>query len=546
MGLRSLLDKLYNTRLPLAIRKELNRKIDNKLNEVIQPLNLAVLDTRSRLNDARSFMDLHLLETLRLLYQNVHEHEQITLTQQYTHYPGLYAALLPTFMQSLTKICGGDHQEILHCGHLLFLELTKGYQLRPGGIWQLNHEIGLFNLPPSSLPKQATPPTSSQTKPRLKILFVSAMFPSIEHGGGLRLFDIVDQLAERHTIDLFTTYVPDLDHHSYGLLQGKLAQVKLVDHEEFTCDTLLAWLASLGRSSDHYDVIQCEYPLSAKLMPAVRPFGRKIGFTFMECVTKSYLIKLRNSIAENDFPNLGQLAHSFWESAVLELEAVKNSDFQIAVTPEDAEDIKRIYGAQPEIIPTCLSPSEVLRRIAACHEAAPEGDTVAFLGYFNHFPNIDGVKWYLDKVHPHVKKQVPGYRFLVIGAGDTSVLQKLSNNDQSVIYTGRVDDIAPHILRGKVCVLPLISGAGIRGKLNQYSMAGRPSVSTTIGNLGLNYQDGEAVLIADTPDAFAAAVVRLLTNEELNQNMAGRAKAYAQANFTWDTHLVRLEEVYRA
>lgn len=558
MGLRTILDKMYNTRPFLAIRKELNRKIDkkihrvieplldNKLNEVVQPLNSALGGIKDQLHDTRHFLDGRHFDLVRLLHRTIDEHAAIVRNQSYTMYPGLQAALYPAFLQILKKISGEDHQDLLGCAHLLLLEIARQYHMIPGGIWQLDHEINLFNAPPPALLERSVPPADAPVVGRLKILVVSGMFPCVEHGGGLRLFDIVDQLAGEHEIDLFSIYMPELDQQSLARLEGKLGEVKLLDEVDFTSANLLDWLNGLGRAAGHYHVIQCEYPLSARLIPTARPYGRKIGFTFMECVTKSYLIKLRNSIADNDFTHLGQQALSFWEFAVAEMAAARTTDFQIAMTPEDAANITRISGVQPAIVPTCLSPSEVISRVEACRGAAPEGDTVTFLGYFNHFPNIDGVKWYLANVHQAVKRQVPGYRFLVVGAGDTSALQKISGADPSVVYTGRVDDITPHILRGKVCVLPLISGAGIRGKLNQYSIAGRPSVTTTIGNLGLNYQDGQTVLVADSPEDFALAIVRLLTDAELNRTIAAQAQAFAQANFTWERHLARLLEIYRA
>jgi glycosyltransferase involved in cell wall biosynthesis len=370
------------------------------------------------------------------------------------------------------------------------------------------------------------------------------MFPSIEHGGGLRLFDIISQLAEEHEVDLFSVYDPDLDQHSLELLSTKLGQVKLVDVATMTPANIQEWLTSLERLPGHYHIIQCEYPHSVPLIESLRSFGGKIGFTFMECMTKSFLIKMRNAIHEKDFVNLGPFVKWFWKISAAEMQAMAAADFTIAVTPEDADFLERITGRRPEIIPTCLSPSEVINKVQSSKHIKPEGNTVVFLGYFGHFPNIDSGKWYLNHVHQEVKRHIPDYRFLVVGAGDTSELQKLSSHDASVEYTGRVDDIVPYIMQGKVCILPLISGAGIRGKLNQYSIAGRPSVSTTIGNLGLNYEDGKSVLIADEPRYFAAAIVKLLTDDALNQKIATQAQAYAEENFTWERHLARLVEIY--
>lgn len=537
MGLKAIVDKLLRTGPLGAIRVKLNTTIDNKLNNILQPLNSTITATRDlQYNTVKLVQDAWNLAIV--------QHNQVVANQEHAFYHSWFSLVYPAFTQALTRIAGDDHQEIVPFSHLLLMEIARNYQ-HPGGLWQLDHEIRRFGTLPGPRPSPPPSPAGQENRGRLKLLVVAGMFPSIEHGGGLRLFDILCQLSESHEIDLFSIYTPKIDEYSFNLLAPRLGKVRLLDESTFSTANLLSWLAELGRGPAYYDVIQCEYPLSVTQIDAVRPFGRKIGFTFMECVTKSLLIKLRNAIADQEFADMGRLAQTFWDFAVKEFKAARDTDFQIAMTEEDAQFIEAVSGIRPEIVPTCLSPSQVLSRIEACRDLTPEADTVMFLGYFDHFPNIDGVKWYLSKVHPKVKRRVPNYRFWVVGAGDTTSLQELSRDDTSVVYSGRVDDIAPYIRRSKVCVLPLISGAGIRGKLNQYSIAGRPSVSTTIGNLGLNYQDGEAVLIADAPEAFSEAIVRLLTDEALNRSMATQAQAYAQAHFTWERHLAHLVEIYR-
>ncbi|MFC1896922.1 glycosyltransferase family 4 protein, partial [Thermodesulfobacteriota bacterium] len=511
--------------------------VTNKLNDFIQPENGALVAIRTQLTDIINI--LHDSTNLTIV-----QHKQVIDKQEEAFYHSWFGLIYSDFHKVLEQLAGNSYREVLSFSHLLFMEISRSY-LISGEIWQLGYEINLFKtLPPS---QQQSKSYVTDNKPgRMKILVVSAMFPSIEHGGGNRLFDIISELSAEHEVALFSAYMPEADKYSMELLKHNVCEMNLVDEESLNHQTILEWLSDLNRKHGHYHVIQCEYPNSVALIDTLRPFGLKVGFTYMECVTKSYLIRLQNSIRETDFVNIGQLARSFWEFAVEELEAALKTDFQIAVTPEDADFIELASGIRPDIIPTCLSQSQVIDRFEKCKNIEPQGNTVVFLGYFNHFPNIDGVKWYVRNIHQEVKNKVPDYRFLVVGAGDTNELKKLTSEDDSVVYTGRVDDIAPEIMRGKVCVLPLISGAGIRGKLNQYSLANRPSVSTTIGNTGLEYEDGETVLIADTPEDFAEAVVKLLTDNNLNRNMANKAKSHAEENFTWDSHIERLKEIYRS
>jgi glycosyltransferase involved in cell wall biosynthesis len=534
-----------------ALRNTINAKIDTKFKEFITPLNLQINACEAKLTEALTQLDFRHLEEIRLLHESLQQEKQVLANQTYSFYQNFFSYIAPRFKTALARILGDEYHQLNQYNTLILLGIIKNY-MTAGGIWLLNDEVQAFNsatatihapaahLPP--IPPAGAPPPAR----RLKILIVSGMFPSIEHGGGLRLFDIISQLATDHDIDLFSVFEEKIDQTSLDRLQGRLGVVKLVGQDGMTRENIVGWLNKLGRGSCYYDVIQCEYPHSIPLLIPLRPFANKIGFTFMECLAKSYVIKINNLISTRDFDTVEHFCQLFWTYAVAERAALAYADFSITMTDEDLTMLKRMGDATPHIIPTCISPSEIIDKIAQCSHITPQANTVAFLGYFGHFPNIDSCTWYLEQIHPRIKRSIPDYRFLVVGAGDTSPLKKLTASDPSVEYTGRVDDIIPYILQASVCVLPLISGAGIRGKLNQYSIAGRASVTTTIGNFGLNYQDGHSVLVADSAAAFADAVIALLRDQKLNHTIAENAKAWAEQHFTWGPHLDRLLQIYQA
>ena len=431
---------------------------------------------------------------------------------------------------------------------LLLLDLIRSYMYEEG-IWTLRQESNDFlKIPQEYSPQNAQLPAIPNNRP-LRILVISGLFPAIEHGGGLRLFDILQGLSAEHEIDLYSVYEESSDQYSLNLLKDKLGTTRLIASEQiidhsFIKGDITSWLAETGHDDNYYDIIQLEYPHTIFLTNFMKQYGGKVGFTFMECLTKSNVIKIQDMQINNCLKEMPRFSSELWKFAVEEKFVLENADFLIAVTPEDADFLTRLYPRRPQIIPTCISQHEIIDRIEKS-KITPQKGLVAFLGFFGHYPNIDSMKWYLDKIHPIVKENVPQYKFLVIGAGDTSTLQEMVKNDESVEFTGRVDDVIPHIQRASVCTLPLITGAGIRGKLNQYSICGRPSVSTSIGNKGLSYKHKESVMIADTAADFATAITTLLTDEESNRGIAEQAKAHAEANFTWGKHLEDLVNIYR-
>jgi glycosyltransferase involved in cell wall biosynthesis len=69
-------------------------------------------------------------------------------------------------------------------------------------------------------------------------------------------------------------------------------------------------------------------------------------------------------------------------------------------------------------------------------------------------------------------------------------------------------------------VAPLRYGAGVKGKVNQSLAHGQPMVATACAVEGMYLVDGEDVLVADDPQAFADAVVRLYQDESLWQRLS--------------------------
>jgi glycosyltransferase involved in cell wall biosynthesis len=73
-------------------------------------------------------------------------------------------------------------------------------------------------------------------------------------------------------------------------------------------------------------------------------------------------------------------------------------------------------------------------------------------------------------------------------------------------------------------VAPLRFGAGIKGKLGTSFSFGLPVVATSVAAEGMYLQHGREVLIADSPQEFADAVLRLYDDPALwaSLSQAGR------------------------
>jgi glycosyltransferase involved in cell wall biosynthesis len=121
--------------------------------------------------------------------------------------------------------------------------------------------------------------------------------------------------------------------------------------------------------------------------------------------------------------------------------------------------------------------------------------------------------------------------FSVVGRDPTAAVQRLAGD--GITVTGRVDDVRPALHEATVSVVPLRIGGGTRLKIYESMAAGTPVVSTTVGAEGLPGEPGRHLLIADSPTAFAEAVISLLRDPVRRDAMAMAARQFVVDRFDW-------------
>jgi len=160
--------------------------------------------------------------------------------------------------------------------------------------------------------------------------------------------------------------------------------------------------------------------------------------------------------------------------------------------------------------------------------AAP---TLLFVGLMSYFPNDDAVAFLLDDILPLITARIRDARVLVVGANPSRRLRSRASPMVSIV--GRVASVDPYFAQATAFLVPLRSGGGTRVKVLE-AMAHRvPVVSTTMGCEGLSVRDGESVLLADTPDTFADAVVRICRDPALAHRLTAAGADLVRAQYDW-------------
>ncbi|MGR8978607.1 MAG: glycosyltransferase [Gammaproteobacteria bacterium] len=193
------------------------------------------------------------------------------------------------------------------------------------------------------------------------------------------------------------------------------------------------------------------------------------------------------------------------ETKKRELAMMRGVDHVVIVSPAELPVL------QEYLIETPISVFPALYVPVVKYPAPPDQRRhVFFLGGFAHTPNIDAVQWFVADIWPLVRQKLPDAEFHIIGAEAPQIIRDLKKVP-GVRFLGFVEDIETFLSFYRVGVAPLRYGAGIKGKVAMTLGAGVPCVCTSIAAEGMDIENGEQSIIADTPIAFADAVIRLLT-----------------------------------
>ncbi len=210
------------------------------------------------------------------------------------------------------------------------------------------------------------------------------------------------------------------------------------------------------------------------------------------------------------------------------------------VSAEDAAALRALNPRlQPLVIPNGIDLHDYdLAQVTAMRWDAP---TCVFTGKMDYRPNVDAVLWYAQAIHPRVRAVVPQAQLVVVGQQPTPAVQAL-HGQAGITITGAVADARPYIAGADVYVAPLRMGGGTRFKLLEAMMLERPIVSTPIGAEGFAVRDGVEMRLAESPAAFAQAVVQVLADRALARALGQGGARFARAHYDWDRIVPRLAE----
>jgi polysaccharide biosynthesis protein PslH len=277
-------------------------------------------------------------------------------------------------------------------------------------------------------------------------------------------------------------------------------------------------------AADTFDVVVCDFLTPAINVPAVLP-----------CAAVLFQHNVEAAIWRRHYEVArGPLRKAFlwleWQRVRrFEQQACRRFDHVITVSAEDRATTLHEYGVAASDVPTGVDtayfrPSPGARR---------QPHHLVFTGSMDWLPNVDGMRFFVDEVLPLVKAKVPDVTLTIVGREPGPDIRALAAV-AGITVTGRVPDVRPFIDEASAFIVPLRIGGGTRLKIYEAMAMECPVISTSIGAEGLPLVEGVEILLADSPADYAAAVIRVLTEQAFAERLGRNGAETVRSRFGWD------------
>ena len=239
---------------------------------------------------------------------------------------------------------------------------------------------------------------------------------------------------------------------------------------------------------------------------------------------------------------------SFWNSQArltrqLEQKAYAAADMAIQCSDKDVALAAQTFQHARQIVAGNGVDTDYFLPTGTSSQATDP--TVVFTGGFGYHPNQEAVTFFVAEVLPLIRNKVKNCRFIFAGSQANNMRHVIPAGCDYIDVHNSPEDIRPIFEQAWVYVVPLRAGGGTRLKVLEAMAMERAIVSTSLGAEGIPCENGKHLILADTPDDFAANVVTLLQDDSARSTLESAAATWVRENYSWKQICERAKDSIR-
>jgi hypothetical protein len=169
-------------------------------------------------------------------------------------------------------------------------------------------------------------------------------------------------------------------------------------------------------------------------------------------------------------------------------------------------------------------------------------DTLSFIGRMDYYPNQECMIEFCAEVLPRIQAKRPSAKLLIVGADPSPPIRRLGELP-GVTVTGSVPDVRPYALRSAAMIAPLNIARGTQNKILEAMAMGVPVITSGAAAGGVDALADEHLLVANCPEEYAAAALRLMNDAVERDRLAKAGRARMLSNHDWAASMQRLDAI---
>ncbi len=193
-------------------------------------------------------------------------------------------------------------------------------------------------------------------------------------------------------------------------------------------------------------------------------------------------------------------------------------------------------------VPTDWFPNGVDADFFCPTDEAYDADTLSFIGRMDYYPNQECMARFCTQIWPALKSRRPQLKLLIVGADPSPEMRKLGDLP-GVTVTGSVPDVRPFVRRSALMVAPLNIARGTQNKILEAMAMGVPVVTSRVAAGGVDAESVTHFLVADTPQEYSDAILRILDDPAERQRLALAGRQRMLSNHAWPHSMERLDRI---
>jgi glycosyltransferase involved in cell wall biosynthesis len=171
----------------------------------------------------------------------------------------------------------------------------------------------------------------------------------------------------------------------------------------------------------------------------------------------------------------------------------------------------------------------------------PREYDLVFTGNMGYPPNINAAEFLVNRILPILTRHKPDIRLLI--AGSSPNMRVLVLKSPQVEVSGWVPDMRDCYASAKIFIAPMQLGTGLQNKLLEAMAMKVPCITSPLANQALMAREGEEILVADTPQAYADRILSLLGDPSLCDRIGEKGYLFVRKNYNWEVETQKIESL---